>query len=384
MSERRLRVAHVTTIDYGLRFMLLNQLDRLRLEGLEIVGVSSPGADIDELTRRGIRHFPVPMTRRITPVADVISLVRLIRLFRRERFDVVHAHNPKPGLIATWAARLAGVPIVVATVHGYLVTERTAGWKRKLYLLVERLSATACDALIFVSARDLDLARSAKVLRGKPALLLHSGVDVEGLRPVDPAERMSVRSSLGFHADSFVIGFVGRLVREKGVLDLVAAFRILADTYPHARLMLVGPIEPEKRDAIDPAELREPRIRVLGKQTDMRRVYSAMDCFALPSYREGYSRSLMEAASMGLPAITTNVRGAADVVEDERTGTVIGAGDVPALVAAISDLIERRDRGRQMGERARAKAEEQFDERIVVARIADLYRRLADAKDGSR
>ncbi|HSD25773.1 MAG TPA: glycosyltransferase, partial [Vicinamibacteria bacterium] len=217
--EPPLRVAHVTTIDGSLRYLLLDQLLALRERGYEVTGISSPGRDVTFLEARGIRHEAVAITRRLTPLADLRSLVGLYRLMRRRRFTIVHAHNPKPGLLAQVAARLAGVPVVVNTVHGFYFHERMRPTARRFYVSVERIAARCSDLILAQNEEDVETARREGIAPPPRIVRLGNGIDLERFDParLEHESRRRTRHALGIPPDAPVVGFVGRLVAEKGV-----------------------------------------------------------------------------------------------------------------------------------------------------------------------
>ena len=177
-DTRKPRVAHVTTVDLSLRYLLLNQLRRIQDEGYEVFGVSADGSDVAEVEARGIPHFAVPMTRRFTPVADLRALWALIQLMRRERFDVVHTHTPKAGLLGQLAARLSGVPVVVNTLHGFYFHEDSKPVPKRFYIWMERIAATCSDTILSQNREDMATAVAEHIAKPEQLKWLGNGIDL--------------------------------------------------------------------------------------------------------------------------------------------------------------------------------------------------------------
>lgn len=379
-------VAHVTTADLSLRYLLLNQLQAIRGEGYSVTGISSPGPDVPALTARGIEHAAVPMSRRLTPGRDLVALVRLFRLMRRRRFTIVHTHNPKPGLLGQVAARLAGVPVVVNTLHGFYFHDRMRPAVRRFYVALERLAARCSDVILSQNDEDVRTALDLGIARPGQIRHLGNGIDV---RRFDPARftsqtRHRTRASLGIPADVPVVGFVGRLVAEKGVPELLDAARIVIERFPEVRFLLVGGTDLEKADRLTPDVAQAKGVAgacvFTGVRQDMPELYQAMDVFVLPSHREGFPRAPLEASAMKVPCVVSDVRGCRQAVAHERNGLLVPPRDVPALAHAILSLLTDPLHARRLGEEGRRRALQEFDERRVFDRVLAEYERLLREK----
>jgi glycosyltransferase involved in cell wall biosynthesis len=379
------RVAHVATIAASLPDLLLNQLCSLQAAGYDVTAVCSPGPETAVLAGTGIRHLGVPMTRRLTPLADVLSLARLYRLFRRERFHIVHTHTPKAGLLGQLAARLAGVPVVVNTVHGFYFHEHMAWYARRLALAAERVAARCSDRILSQNQEDVRTALREGICGLERIIHLGNGIDLDVFTPDRfPAPvRQALRAELGLPPDAPVVGFVGRLsARRKGLADLLGAAAEVSQQCPDVRFLIVGEAAAGERDAVDPADVLASPVgrfcRFLGQRPfpEMPKLYSLMDVLVLPSAFEGLPRAIMEAAAMGVPAVATDVKGNREAVEAGRTGLLVPFRNPAALAAAIVHLVTDTARARQMGEAVRQRARERFDERAVFQTIQDEYAAL--------
>jgi glycosyltransferase involved in cell wall biosynthesis len=381
--QRPIKVAHVTTVALSLRHLLLHQLEAIRGSGYTPIGVSAPGDDAASLEARGIRHIAVPMTRAFAPLSDLVALLRLVRVMRRERFTIVHTHTPKGGLLGQYAALAAGVPLRLHTIHGLYLPENVGPTTRRMFVLLERAIMAFSHHNFSQNAEDVDLAIREGICAAERIELILNGIDLTEFDPsrFSPAQRRALRESLGLSEQQFVIGIVARLVRKKGYLEVLEAARLLRNRAPHVRFLCIGPVEPEKNDALHPDAAKEQGVddivRFLGHRSDVADLFSIMDAFTLPSHHlEGFPRAAMEAAAMGVPAIVTNVKGCRDAVEHDRTGYLVPVRDARALAGALLDVVENPDTRARLGAAGRRKALAEFDERIVFDRILKRYASL--------
>lgn len=380
-----MKIAHITTIDMSLDYLLLNHLKDLKRRGHDIVGISAPGPHLPTLEAAGIPHLPIFMTRRVTPLADLKSLWQLYQLLKREQFDLIHTHTPKANLLGQIAAWLANVPVRVSTVHGLYCTLQTPQPQRLLLRLMEKASAVTAQVAYQVNQEDVETCHQLRICPDGKAKLLPgdgTGVNVSDFHPRKKAgvPKAALRAELGLPPTGKVVGFVARLRAEKGILEFLAAARQILRVVPDASFLIVGPIDREKSDAITPDIAQKygvaDRCHFVGSRTDLMALYSIMDLFVLPSHREGFPRTLMEAAAMGLPRVVTDVRGCRDAIENGRNGFVVPLGDVDALASAITLLLRDDELARQMGLAGRKMAVEQFDDRLVFDLIHREYEQL--------
>jgi glycosyltransferase involved in cell wall biosynthesis/GNAT superfamily N-acetyltransferase len=376
-----LRTAHLTTVDLSLRFLLLSQLEAALKHG-EAIGISAPGEYVAELEARGVRHVSLPSsTRGFHPGKDLLAAWQLWRFLRRERIDILHTHNPKPGVYGRVVGRLAGVPIVINTVHGLYASQESPFWKKALVFTLEWLASRFSDVELVQNPEDLELLTSRRIVSRNKARYLGNGVDLKRFNPSEAQQaRGPVRDELGLADGDLAVGFVGRLVEEKGIPELIEAVSMLDDRFV---LFLVGPNDPEKADALDQeaVDRAEARgVRFLGMRQDPERLYGAFDVFVLPSHREGFPRAAMEAAASGLPVVATDIRGCRQVVEEGSNGLLFPVGDIEALASAVRRLGDDSSLRIHMAKNSRERAIELFDEDAVVEIVMSTYRDLAERK----
>ena len=381
-----MRVAHLTTISLSLRHLLLNQMQSIQAAGYEVVGLSARGSEVADIERAGIPHIAVPLTRKFAPLKDLRGLWELYRLFRRERFAIVHTHTAKPGLLGLLAARWARVPVIVHTIHGYHFGAGTPRWLRRFYIALERLAARRADVLLSQGRAEVQLAITEKICPPDKIKLLGNGIDLPRFDPrrFEPPDRAAQRAQLGLNENDLVVGFVGRLVAEKGLHELLQAARIVREQVPNVKFLLVGATDADKSDAVTPDVARRYGVAEVcvfaGQREDMPELYAVMDVFALPSHREGFPRAPMEAAAMGLPMVVSDVAGCLETVVPDETGLVVPSGDAVALAAALTALLTHPLFAAQLGRAARRHARRHFDEQKVFAKVLAEYAKLLHIK----
>lgn len=381
-------LVHVTTVPDSLWAFFTGQARHMAAQGLRVEAVSSPGRFLDLFAAgEGVPVHAVPMARRPRPLADLVSLVRLARLLRRLRPDIVHAHTPKAGLLAMLAARLVGVPVRIYHIHGLPFLTAT-GARRRLLRAAERLACAAATRVLCVSRSVADEARRERLCGDKPVGVpaggLINGIDAVGRfspERAGAAARAACRAQFGIPEEALVVGFVGRLVRDKGVVELAQAWAELSRAEPRLHLLACGLAEPD--DPVPPAVLAslraDPRVHLAGEVLDLPPCYAAMDVLALPTYREGFPLVPMEAAAMGLPVVATRVPGCVDAVVDGVTGTLVTAGDAAGLAAALDRYLRDPALRAAHGAAGRARVLAAFRQETVWAALLDEYRELLAA-----
>ncbi len=348
-------------------------------------GVSGPGPFAAGLAALGVEHHVLPsLTRAVDARADLRAPFDLARLFRSMRPDLVHTHNPKPGVYGRIAARAARVPAVVNTVHGLYATPDDRTVKRAVVYGLERLASTCSDAELVQNPEDVATLRRLGIPDRK-LYLLGNGIDLTRFDRARIADGrvQEVRRSVGAGPDDVVCGLVGRLVWEKGYREVFTAVARLRERYPQLRVFVAGPLDEAKGDAVTPADVARAErdgIVFLGMRDDVDVLYAAMDLYVLASHREGWPRSAMEAAAMGVPVVATDIRGCRQVVDPGETGLLVPVRDPAALADAMGGLVADPARRAAMGAAAAAKAARDFDEQQQIATTLAVYRSLIGSR----
>ena len=392
MTSRAPVLLHITTVPQTLLF-LRGQIGYMKSRGFRVVAVSSPGEVLAEVGEsEGIETVALDMPREITPLGDLRALFRLVRLFRALRPAIVHGHTPKGGLLGMIAAALAGVNGRVYTLHG-LPMETASGLRRSLLRLTERLS---CALARRVHAVSESLRRRAAALGvcplGKIQVLgagTVNGIDAEKRFAPSRISRLEVaqaRRALHIPSELRIVGYVGRLVQDKGILDLLEAWTDLREEFSDLYLVVVGP--EEARDALPADAMRrlrsDPRIRMTGYVESMPATYAMMDVVVLPTYREGFPQVPLEAAAMERPVVATSVTGCVDAIQDGETGTLVPPRDPEALGRALRAYLQDPLLRRRHGAAGRGRVLREYrPERLWLHTYWGYESLLGDRRDAS-
>ncbi len=360
-----MKICQLCAVDFTLYHFLLPLIKAEQAAGHEVVGVCSNGEWMHKVREQGVRTVPVAIARTLNPLSHWRSYRRLVRLFRRERFDMVHVHTPIAALLGRLAAKRAGVPTVVYTAHGFYFHERMALWKRALFVALEKWGGWYIDILFTQAEEDAESARRLRLCRGKVIEAIGNGVDPARFAPAgDGGEaRRRLRAELNTPEDSVVVMMTGRMVAEKGYPELFAAM-----AGQDAILWAAGArLESDHAAPVDAAGVPS-NVRLLGYRPDVPDLLRAADIFTLPSHREGMPRSIIEAMMTGLPVIATDIRGSREEVVAGDTGLLVPVNDRKALAGAIRELSCNPTMRKRMGAAGRTRALNLYDEAKVIGR----------------
>ena len=370
---KKLKIIRSATVPQSLDSFCNGVLKELSQE-YEVVAVSSPGEALDKVSRReGVRTIAVPMERHISLMNDLRSLWQMWRVMRRERPDLVHSMTPKAGLICMMAAWLARVPRRVHMFTG-LVWPTSTGLKRRILMATDWLTC-ACATHIIPEGEGVKNDLLSHHITRKPIKVLGygnvKGIDMEHYNP-------ALFSNVS-HQEGFTFVFVGRIVRDKGINELVAAFDRLHGDYPDARLVLIGPRE-DDLDPVLPATLERINsgngIEAVGPQSDVRPFYASADALVFPSYREGFPNVVIEAGAMGLPSIVTDINGSREIIIDGQNGVIVPPRDEEALYQAMKRFVEQPDEIAAMAQKARGLIASRYEQSYVRQCLYDFYHEI--------
>lgn len=381
-----MKIARIATVPFFLYNHLRGQIEATIAAGHEVVLISSGGEESEWLQKMpGVRFHEINIPRKISLLSDLLALWNLFLFFRQERFDIVHSTTPKAGMLSAIAGFFARVPVRLHTFTGQPWVEMQ-GMMRAIAKTGDKLTAhfdTLCYADSF-SQRDFII--SEGVCNERKILVLGSGslagVDISRFNPEKWAgSREATLKELDIPAKYKVITFIGRLTRDKGLEELMAAFSAVCRSGQKCMLLLVGPDEAEDGVLSNSVKNRsDPNMRFIGYSAQPERYLAVTDIFCLPSYREGFGNVAIEAAAMGVPTVGTNIVGLRDAVVDGETGLLVPPKDSATLASALISLLKDEKRRIEMGEKARSRSTAQFDARRVNAAVLDEYQRLTSAR----
>ena len=357
---------------------------RFRAEVVSGPQTGSEGSLIEEVHALGIPLTILPsLLREISPVHDMQAARSLLRLIRAGHFTIVHTHSSKAGILGRIAARLAGVPIVVHTVHGWSFHEHMPPRRRRLYVALEKFSARLTDALIVVAQQDIAKGLAVGIGRPEQYHLIRSAIPLDEFDP-STVTGSEVRQELGLPLDVPVLGNVGRFSAQKNPLDWVRVAARVALVVPNVHFLLVGdgPLRPDVEAALATAGLMERTI-LAGLRRDVPRLLAAMDVFLLTSLWEGLPRVIPQAMAMAVPVVANRADGTVEAVHDGLTGFLCDSGDSDSMVSACVRLLEDPTLRRTMGQCGRLYATQEFGLERMISEIEALYDALLQQHTGS-
>lgn len=365
------KIIRAVTVAQSVGFFT-GMIPELRERGYEVVSVSSDGPELQRVRDAGARAVVVEMERHISPVKDLKSLWQMVRVFRREKPQMVHSMTPKAGLICMLAAWLTRVPARVHTFTG-LVFPTATGLTRRILMFTDWLTC-ACATHIIPEGEGVKRDLLNNGITKKPIKVLGygncRGIDLERF------DKSKVKVTSEEVHSHFTFIAVGRLVGDKGINELVAAFSRLNKEIPDTRLLLVGPYEPDL-DPIRPETIKEiehnPAIEAVGNQNDVRPFYAAADCHILASYREGFPNVVIEAGAMGLPQIVTDINGANEIIIEGKNGTIVPSKDTDALYRAMRRMATDGPWRTTLAANAREMIASRYEQSFVRQCLYDFY-----------
>ena len=375
MSRNKKKIIRTITVPQSLGF-LEEVVLRLKKDGYETMIVTSPGKELDDFKQRNPQEktIEVPMERHISLIKDLKSLWRLVQVMREEKPYMVHSMTPKAGLITMIAAWLTGVPVRIHTFTG-LVWPTTTGLKRKVLMATDWITCACATYIIPEGQGVLDDLKNHKVCR-KPMKVLGygnvKGVDMERFNPARFAVVKKDESKFRFI-------FVGRIVGDKGINELVEAFVRLNKEYPNTLLKLVGKYE-SNLDPVNPETLKvieeHPYIDACGPRygDDLLVEYMKSDCFVMPSYREGFPNTVMEAGAMGLPSVVTDINGSREIIIHGENGLIVPSKNADALYEAMKQMVKDTSAREKMIVNARSLINSRFEKSFVQGCLIEFYK----------
>lgn len=379
MTRNKNKIIRSVTVSQSLGFCR-EVMIKMRAMGYDMVAVTSPGPELDELRDKdGFHCVEVPMQRHISVVNDLKSLIRMISVFRKEKPQVVHSMTPKAGMICMVAAWLTRVPVRIHTFTG-LVWPTATGLKRKILMMTDWLTCACATHVLPEGQGVLNDLKNGGITK-KPMKVLGYG----NVRGVDMELFSPARFKATKNPDVFTFVFVGRIVGDKGINELVEAFVKLHDKHKNTRLVLVGKYEHE----LDPVSGKTRKlidtndgIDACGPKygDDLLQMYVDADCFVMPSYREGFPNTVLEAGAMGLPSIVTDINGSREIIENEKNGLIVPSKNADALYNAMERMLTNDKARGIMKSNARSMIASRFERGFVQKCQIEFYERVLNVE----
>jgi glycosyltransferase involved in cell wall biosynthesis len=384
MSETKKKLVRITTVPLSLDKILDGQLSFMN-NHYEVIAVSSEKEYLIRCAKNeGVRFKHIEMTRKITPIKDFISLIKLISFLKKERPLIIHSHTPKAGILAMLASKITNIPIRLHTVAGLPLMEEK-GSKKKLLELIEKLTYSF-STFVFTNSNGLYkyIIENNYVSKNKLKVIGNgssNGVDINYFSPtsVSVKEKEKLKLSLGILENDFTFVFVGRIVADKGINELINAFDTISFQNNAIKLLLVG----EQESHLDP--LNENTLKLIssnkniiktGFQKDIRPFLAVSDALVFPSYREGFPNVIMQAGAMELPVIATNINGCNEIIINEKNGVLIELKNNGAIVKAMVRLIEDEAFYKNLKSNARSMIVSRFERKVICEKILYEYKEM--------
>lgn len=381
------KLIRVTTVPISLLILLKNQLEFMS-DFYEVIAVSSGGEGLNQVREQtGVRTIPIEMTRKITPIKDLIALWNLYKLMKQEQPRYVHTHTPKAGLLGMIAAKMAGVPVRLHTVAGMPLLE-SKGIKRRVLDIVEKVTYSCASKVYPNSIHMKDIILENKYCSPSKLHVIgngsSNGIDTNHFDPKiflkgsTPAlAKMKIREEKGIPASDIIYCFIGRIVRDKGIKELVNAFVDINKTRPGTRLILVGPFENDL-DPLDKATedtiTSHPSIDWVGFKKDVRPYLFLSDIFVFPSYREGFPNVVMQAGAMGIPSIVSNINGCNEIIINQENGIIVPPKNDQELQLAMAKLYDNPNLRQKMAQNSRGMIISRYEQSYVWNEMLKEYR----------
>lgn len=378
------KLIRITTVPISFFGLLKGQL-RFMSKKYNVLGVTSPGDLIPDITKNeGVPFIPIEMTRTISPLKDLKAVWKLYRLFKKEKPFIVHTHTPKAGTVGMFAAKLAGVQHRLHTIAGLPLME-TTGNKRKLLDVVEK-ATYSCATMIYPNSKGLkEIILQNKYTNFSKLKVLgqgsSNGIDTSyfKIQNIDSDIQNRLKEELTIKSTDFVFIFIGRLVGDKGVNELVTAFQRLSDEHSGIKLLLVGPFE-DDLDALSVETMKTIKanghIISTGFVKDVRPYFALSDCLVFPSYREGFPNVVMQAGAMGLPSIVSDINGCNEIIIQGENGTIIPVKDADAVYNEMGRYLSDKGLVDKFKSNAREMVVSRYEQKVVWDAILDEYSRL--------
>lgn len=387
MKDEKPKILQLSAVDFSIETLMVPLIKKSIEEGYTVKVVCKDTGRYDYLKSLGFNLINIDIPRNLNPLKILKATIAIYKHLKKEKYDIVHVHTPIASVIARVAAKLARQKNVIYTAHGYYFHDEMKKTAYNFVYGIEKFSAKyLTDYLLLQSEEDYQLSLNKKFKKPYQIIHLSNGVDIWerfNLEVYSKEELVTLKKSMGIEED-YIFTFVGRLVKEKGIFELIDAFKEIYSNNSLAKLLLVGGFNKSERD-IDSynrllSELKHPGIIYLGYRKDIPQIMAISDVFVLPSHREGLPRSIIEAMALNKPVIASNIRGCREEVIHGENGFLFQKGNTNELVYYMQELIRNPKMSKEFGESGRTFVETRFDEEVVLKKQLELFERILSSE----
>lgn len=382
-----MKILHICAVDDTAQTLLLPQIKYLLSRNLQVEIACSPGVETKKIREKGYKVHSIQIDRRISLFSNLRSIYNLARLIRDNQYDLVHVHTPIAAVLGRIAAKIAGNKRIVYTSHGLPFHDLSSPVQYRFYFTVEKLVAFITDLILSQNYEDIATAKKLGLCPSNKLGYLGNGVDIDRFHRdrLDPNHQSQLRKALGIpETANLIIGTIGRLTRKKGSGYLIEATAKLLPQFPNLHVLIIGsqlstdpePFQTELIEKIHKLGI-EQHVTLTGERQDIPEILGLLDIFTLPTFtHEGLPRSILEAMSMNLPVVATDIRGCREAVVHQQTGLIVPPQDSNKLAEALAILLSNNQLRQAYGNAGRERIEAEYDEELVFQRLASFYEKL--------
>jgi len=386
------KLIRITTVPISLKLLITGQMKYMSENGFEVKMISAGGEEVNEvITKEGCPHIIVELTRAITPFQDLKCLWALFKLFRLEKPDIVHTHTPKAGLLGMMAAKLAGVPIRLHTVAG-LPLMTANGFKKKLLFFIEKLTYLFSNKVMPNSNSLLRYIRTHRMTSEKKLHLLgggsSNGIDLKQFseKSIEANRLRILKNQINYSSENIYLIAVGRIVVDKGIIELISAFNVVQDYTPNLKLILLGPLEKERPEETLPSEIlhtinNHPNIIHINWSDEVEYYLHLSNLLIHASYREGFPNVLLQAGAMNCPIICSNILGNIDIVDHENTGLLFDVKNASNLAERIKWSLDNPQAMKDFADRLYSKIQNNYSRTTFHNKMRNFYLKLLEKNE---
>ncbi len=379
-----MKIIRITTVPISLDLLLTDQMKFMKSKGIDVTMISNSGEQVDRLIKQQeCPHIEVNLTRQITPIADLKALAHLIKIFKTHQPDIVHTHTPKAGLLGMIAAKFCSVPLRLHTIAGLPLMTAT-GLKKRILFQTEKITYWGAHKVLPNSKSLRSYMLQNRMIKEEKLAMIGkgstNGIDIErfSLSKITDKEKESIKEKINYTDSDFVIIAIGRVVRDKGIIELVHTFSKLSQEHPPIKLVLLGPMENQRAEENIPLDILDtidthPRIIHINWSDQVEHYLSIANLLVHASHREGFPNVLLQAGAMGCPIVCSNIPGNIDIVEDQKTGLLYEVKNEEQMKKAMERAISKGEEAKKMATKLQGIIQQDFDRKNIHEEILHFY-----------